>query len=146
MKGQVWYVALLIGLMCIIRFGLSAIGYNDPHWLMEQLNINVNSNFQMPYVIRVWAIRDIVIAILVAFANKKTIKTLLLACIAIDFTDILSAHLSGAEGLFSPGEIWSLKLTAIAALIPEMLALGLLIFREISKQVKFEKQVEQLIE
>ncbi len=90
MRGQIWYFAVLIGLMCIIRFTLSAIGYADPYWLMEQLGIPVTSNIQMPYTIRVWAIRDIVLAVLVASANKSTVKTLLLAYVAIDVTDIVS--------------------------------------------------------
>ena len=141
MKNQSWYVAFLIGLMCIIRFSLSAVGYADPHWLMEQLNIPIDSNLQMPYVIRVWAIRDIILAVLVASADKTTVKTLLLACIAIDFTDILSAHLSGMAGLFNAAETWSLKLTAIAALVPEITALALLTFRKTSEQINFKKQV-----
>lgn len=126
MRGQSWYIALLIGLMCLIRFSLSAVGYADPVWLMEQLNIPIDSNIQMPYVVRVWAIRDIALAVIVAFANRSNLKTLLLACVAIDATDILSAHLSGAAGLFDPSETWSLKLTAIAALVPELTALFLL--------------------
>ncbi|NJM67913.1 MAG: hypothetical protein HC851_20705 [Acaryochloris sp. RU_4_1] len=130
MRGQIWYIAFLIGLMCLIRFGLSAVGYADPPWLMEQLGAPVASNIQMPYIIRVWAIRDIVLAILVATANPSTVKTLLLACVAIDSTDVLSAHLSGTAGLFHADETWSLKLTAIAALIPELIALVLLTIRK----------------
>lgn len=126
MRGQNWYIALLIGLMCLIRFSLSAVGYADPLWLMEQLSISSDSNLQMPYIIRVWAIRDIALAVIVALANRDSVKTLLLACIAIDATDIISAHLSGVAGLFSASETWSLKLTAIAALVPELIALVLL--------------------
>ncbi|MCL1492038.1 MAG: hypothetical protein M1G31_14995 [Pseudanabaena sp. Salubria-1] len=59
MRNQVWYVATLIGIMCLIRFGLSAIGYVDPHWLMQQLGAPLEANLQMPYIIRVWAIRDL---------------------------------------------------------------------------------------
>lgn len=70
MKGQAWYVAVLIGVMCLIRFSLSAVGYADPSWLMEQFGIPTASNLQMPYIIRVWAIRDVVLAIFVAFADK----------------------------------------------------------------------------
>lgn len=142
MRNQTWYIAILIGLMCILRFSLSAVGYADPHWLMEQLNIPINYNLQMPYVIRVWAIRDIIIAVLVACANQNTIKTLLLACIAIDFTDILSAHLSGLAGLFNTSETWSLKLTAIVALVPEIAALALLTFHKRQEQTNLEKQLE----
>ena len=70
MKGQAWYVAVLIGVMCLIRFSLSAVGYADPSWLMKQFGIPTASNLQMPYIIRVWAIRDVVLAIFVAFADK----------------------------------------------------------------------------
>ena len=141
MRNQTWYVASLIGLMCILRFSLSAVGYVEPYWLMEQLNIPIDSNLQMPYVIRVWAIRDIIIAVIVAFADKNTVKKLLLACIAIDFTDILSAHLSSMAGLFNTSETWSLKLTAILALVPEIMALILLIIRKTPEQINLEKQV-----
>jgi hypothetical protein len=130
MREQPWYIVLLIGLMCLVRFLTSAIGYIDPHWLMTQFSIPTTSNLQMPYIIRVWAIRDIVISLLVVFANKNTIKTLLLACVAIDATDIVSAHLSLRAGLFTASEAWSLKLTAIAALVPELAALGFIFRRE----------------
>lgn len=94
----------------------------------------------MPYVIRVWAIRDIVLAILVAFANSNNLKLLLLACIVIDLADIWSAHLSGVSRLFNASETWSLKLTAIAAPIPEFMALVLLIVLKRREQIKVEKQ------
>lgn len=138
MRGQSWYIALLIGLMCVIRFSLSAVGYIDPQWLMAQLNIPIDSNIQMPYIIRVWAIRDIVLAIVVAIADRSTVRTLLLACIAIDATDVGSAHLSGVAGLFDASETRSLQLTAIAALIPEIIALALLILRA-SDRIEVEK-------
>ena len=130
MRGQVWYVTLLIGVMCLVRFSLSVVGYADPTWLMEQMNMSVEANIQMPYIVRVWAIRDIVLAIMVAAADKRMVKMLLLACIAIDATDILSAHLSGLAGLFDASTTWSLKFTAIAALVPEGLAIALLTFRK----------------
>jgi hypothetical protein len=132
MRGQSWYIILLIGLMCLIRFSMSAVGYVDPLWLMAQLNIPIESNIQMPYVIRAWAIRDIVLAIIVAIADRQTVMTLLLACIAIDTTDVVSAHLSGVAGLFNAAETQTLQLTAIAALIPEIIAVGLLVFKNTS--------------
>jgi hypothetical protein len=139
MRGQSWYIALLVGTMCLIRFSLSVVGYVDPTWLMEQLNVPVDSNIQMPYVIRVWAIRDIVLAVIVTFSNRSFLKTLLFACIAIDFTDIISAHLSGVAGLFNPSETWSLKLTAIAALVPELMALVLITMQKTDKQIDIEE-------
>ncbi|MGJ5673206.1 MAG: hypothetical protein ACR9NN_06275 [Nostochopsis sp.] len=128
MRGQIWYIALLIGLMCIIRFSLSAFGYADPHWFMEEIGISLPSNPQMPYAIRAWAIRDIVISVLIVLANKTAVKMLLAGCVAIDFTDIVSAYLSGVAGLFGTADGWLLKLTstAIAALLLELGALILL--------------------
>jgi hypothetical protein len=111
----------------------------DPLWLMTQLNIPIDSNIQMPYIIRVWAIRDIVLAILVVIADRQTVMTLLLACIAIDATDVVSAHLSSVVGLFDAAETRSLQLTAIAALIPETISLALLVFRNTSEQIKVSK-------
>jgi hypothetical protein len=140
MRDQRWYIALLIGLMCLIRFSLSAVGYADPLWLMEQLSIPIDSNIQMPYIIRVWAIRDIVLAVIVAFANRSTVQTLLLACVAIDDTDIMSAHLSDVAGLFNASETWSLKLTAIAALVPELMALVLLTIRKTDDRIDIKKR------
>lgn len=135
MRNQNWYVALLIGLMCLIRFGLSALGYANPHWFMEELGISLSSNLQMPYAIRIWAIRDIILPVLVVLADKMTVRTLLLGCIAIDFTDIISAYLSGAEGLFGTADGWLLKLTstAIAALLLELAALALLSLPQIQE-------------
>lgn len=129
MRNQLWYVAVLVGLMCLIRFGMAAAGYLEPIWLMEQLGAAPESNLQMPYIIRVWAIRDMVVAVLVIFSGNATIRPLLLACIAIDSTDILSAHLSGAAGLFNAADTWNLKLTAIPALVLEVLALALISLR-----------------
>lgn len=132
MRGQNWYIALLIGLMCAIRFGLSALGYANPHWFMEEIGISLSSNPQMPYAIRAWAIRDIMLSVLVVLADKTTVRMLLLGCVAIDFTDIISAYLSGVEGLFGAAHGWLLKLTAtaIAALLLELVALALLSIRQ----------------
>jgi hypothetical protein len=129
MRGQIWYVGILIGLMCLIRFGLSAFGYANPSWFMEEIGISLSSNPQMPYAIRVWAIRDIVLALMVVFANKDMVKMLLIGCVTIDATDIISAYLSGLAGLFDAsanGWLWKLTSTAIAALFLETIALVIL--------------------
>jgi hypothetical protein len=139
MRGQSWYVVLPIGIMCLIRFSLSAIGYVDPLWLMAQLHVPIDTNIQMPYIIRVWAIRDIVLAIIVAVADRYVVMMLLLACIAIDTTDVISAHLSGVAGLFDAADTRSLQLSAIAALIPEIIAVVLLVFGQRSQQIKVSK-------
>jgi hypothetical protein len=139
MRGQSWYVACLIGLMCLIRFGMSAVGYVEPQWLMTQLHIPLDVNIQMPYIIRVWAIRDIALAAIVAVADRSTVKILLLACIVIDLSDVLSAQLSGMEGLFNAAQTRSLQLTAIAALVPESIAFTLLAIRQTADRLQVEK-------
>lgn len=128
MRGQVWYIAVPLGLMCLIRFSLSAFGYADPQWLMEEIGLSLSANPQMPYAIRAWAIRDVVLAVLVVLASKQQVNLLLLGCVAIDFTDIISAYVSGVAGLFSTADGWLLKLTstAIATLFLELVALLLM--------------------
>jgi hypothetical protein len=77
-----------------------------------------------------------VIALMVVFANRNTVKLLLIGCVAIDGTDIISAYLSGLAGLFDASDSgWLLKLTstAIAALILEIVALLLLSISKISE-------------
>jgi hypothetical protein len=128
MRHQIWPVALLIALMCLVRAGLAAYGYVQPLALMESLGAPASSNPQMPYIVRVWAVRDVVLAVLVLLSTRQNVKGLLLACIAIDGTDVVSAHLS--SGLFSAENVGSLKLTAVAALVPESLALGWMVYRD----------------
>jgi hypothetical protein len=127
MRDQVWYVAALIALMCLVRLGLAAVAYVEPVWLLEELGAPSATNQQAPYVVRVWAIRDIVLAVLVLAARDSTIRPLLLACIVIDATDIMSAQLSGAAGLFNAAQTLSLTMTAVAALVPEAIALALIV-------------------
>ncbi|MDJ0588495.1 MAG: hypothetical protein QNJ72_00680 [Pleurocapsa sp. MO_226.B13] len=140
MRGQTRYVALLIGLMCLIRFSLSAFGYATPHWFMEAVGISWSSNPQMPYAIRAWAIRDLVISILVVLADRTVIKLLLIGCVAIDLTDIVSAYLSIIAGSFETADGGLLKLTstAIAALVLELGAI-ILLLKENQKMTKSSK-------
>jgi hypothetical protein len=128
MRDQTGYVAVLIGLMCVIRFSLSTFGYLNPPMFMDEIGLALSANPQMPYAIRAWAIRDMVLAGLVVCADKTTVKLLLAGCIAIDVADIVSAYLSGVAGLFGTADGWLLKLTstAIAALLLECAALILL--------------------
>lgn len=129
MRDQTWFIALLIGLMCILRFSMSAFGYAAPHWFMEEIGMSLSANSQMPYAIRVWAVRDIVLSVLVAVASPATVKLLLVSCAVIDFTDIVSAYLSSVTGTFGTPENWLLKVTAtaIAALLLELVALVFLL-------------------
>jgi hypothetical protein len=141
MRGQVWYIAVPIGLMCLIRFSLSAFGYANPHWFMDEIGLSLASNPQMPYAIRAWAIRDLVLAVLVVLASNRNVNMLLIGCVAIDFTDIISAYLSGLAGLFGTVDGWLLKLTstAIAALVLELGSLFLITIGNRSRTENIDK-------
>ena len=105
MRGQVWYLAALIAAMCAVRGGLAAYGYLYPDQLMDSLGASIASNPQMPYIVRVWAIRDVVLALLVVLARPQTIRGLLIACIAIDATDRLTPaiHIATTEPISASG-------------------------------------------
>ncbi len=131
MRDQPLPIVILLGIMCTYRFLFPALGYAEPMWLMEYFGCPVATNLQMPYMIRVWAIRDIVLSVMVVSARGSIIKNLLWACIAVDTTDILSALFSGAAGLFNTANTWSLTFSAVAALIPEIAALTLIYRRQL---------------
>ncbi len=136
MRGQPAIIALLLALMCLVRFGLAAFAYAAPEALMAELGAPLAANPQMSYVVRVWAVRDMVIALLVLLARPAWLLPLLIGCIAIDCTDILSAWLSGRAGQFSPKDTMGLMGTAVAALVPETLALLLMLRDRASQTVK----------
>lgn len=130
MREQLPAIAVLVGLMCLVRFGLALFGYLAPEALMAELGGPAADNPQMPYIVRVWAVRDMVLAVLVASARPMMLLPLLIACIIIDATDILSAWLAGRAGLFDGAQTLGLMTTAVAALVPETLALWLIIRRD----------------
>ncbi|MEY2884651.1 MAG: hypothetical protein RL490_2375 [Pseudomonadota bacterium] len=126
MRCQPALIAGLILVMVLVRFGLAAFGYAAPEALMAELGAPAAANPQMPYIVRVWAVRDMVLALLVLLARPATLTPLLMACIAIDATEFMSAVLAGRSGLFDAPDTFGLMTTAIAALVPETLALTLL--------------------
>jgi hypothetical protein len=130
MREQPPLIAVLVGLMCLVRFGLALFAYLAPEALMAELGAPFGTNPQAPYIVRVWAIRDMVLAVLVVTARPAMLRPLLIACIVIDATDILSAWLAGRAGLFDGPDTLGLMTTAIAALVPEVLALWLLAQRD----------------
>jgi hypothetical protein len=130
MRGQPPLIAALVAVMCLVRFGLALFAYVAPEALMAELGAPAAANPQMLYIVRVWAIRDMVLAVLVVTARPAMLRPLLIACIVIDATDIFSAWLAGRAGLFDAADTWGLMITAIAALVPESLALWLLSRRD----------------
>ena len=104
----------------MVRFGLAVVAYVHPPTLMVELGFPLDANVQAPYLVRVWAIRDMVLSgLLVYFFFKQSLNPLLLACMLIDVTDIFSAYLGGQAGLFEAEHTFHLMLTAIFALLPE---------------------------
>lgn len=131
MRGQPLAIAILIGIMCVGRLAFAAVGYANPTGLMEYFGYLGVTNLQTPYVIRLWAIRDIVLSVLVVLSPGSAIKALLWACIVVDATDFLSTQISRADGLFNAANTWSLTLAIFAALVPEIAALALIYRRKL---------------
>jgi hypothetical protein len=126
MRGQRPIIIALLAIMVLVRFGLAAFAYAAPEALMAELGAPAASNPQAPYIVRVWAVRDMVLGLLVVLARPAWLQQLLIALIVIDATDILSALLSGVAGQYDSQQTLGLMTTAIAALVPEGLALLLL--------------------
>ena len=126
MRDQPLLTKLLILAMCLVRFALAAYAWVDPPSLLAGLGAPPEANPQAPYIVRVWAIRDMVLAVLVIAARPQAIVPLLLGCIVIDSSDLLSAWLGDQAGLFARPDTIALSATAVAALGPEIVALGLI--------------------
>lgn len=126
MREQTRLVFWLLAAMCAIRGVLATCGYLAPESLMASLGAPAESNPQMPYMVRVWAVRDIALAVLVATSSGQSLRPLLYACIAIDLTDVASAALGGAAHQYDTVRTLGLMSTAVAALVPECLALVLM--------------------
>ncbi len=119
-------VATLVAVMCLVRAGLAAAAYAMPEWTMQTLGAPPAQNPQMPYVVRVWAARDVVLTALVVHLRRTHLRMLLAACVVVDGTDLLSAGLAATSGAYDGATAFGLAMTAVVALVPELAALGLL--------------------
>ena len=126
MREETRLVFWLLAAMCGIQFALAVFGYAAPEALMNSLGAPVEANPQMPYIVRVWVVRDVALVLLVVLSASQSLRPLLYACVAIDVTDVVSALLSGSAGQLDQSQTLGLISTAIAALIPECIALALL--------------------
>lgn len=113
----------------LVRGGLAAIGYLSPDYLSRHLGAPPEQNPQLGYVVRVWAARDIALAVATLAAPPAHIVRLLQLLIAVDVADIASAQLAGRSGRFSHSDIRSLTLTAVAAIVPQAVALAVIAHR-----------------
>lgn len=107
-----------------VRGGLAAVGYASPDWLSENLGAPPEQNPKLGYVVRVWAARDIALAAITLAAPATHTVRLLRLLIAVDVADIASAQISRRRGDVSDQDARSLTFTAIAAIIPQAIALA----------------------
>lgn len=119
-------VMILVGVMCLIRILMGGYAYFNPELLMEEWGDITNTMSQMPYMVRVWGIRDVVIGIWILLSPKKTIAMMLIGCAVIDGSDVLAAFLNYAAGATTAENTITLIGVALSCFIPETIALAVL--------------------
>lgn len=117
-------IANLIFIVAALRGLLGLAGFIAPHFVMRELGAPPELNPHMPYVVRVWAIRDIVLAGFLIHERHRRAFTALALVAIIDAVDIISAGLAALEGPYEPMTAVGLAGIAIAVLIPELLAMA----------------------
>jgi len=104
-----------------------------PSLLMAPLGFSLPDNLQGTYLVRLWAARDIVMAILALyFLNIKEMKAffaLVLAWVVVDSIDVISACLAYSSGYFDAKSTLMLISMALSGLIPEAIA-GYILWRK----------------
>eukprot|EP00808_Paulinella_micropora_P029156 g63442.t1 len=117
---------VLVGFMLLVRIGTALVAYLAPETLMACFGAPPDKNPHMPYIVRVFGIRDLVLGGLVIALYESHLHVMLYACMIIDSFDVLSALLSSRNGSYDSEATVGLVMVALAALVPEGLALGLL--------------------
>ncbi len=125
MYGYSRAVVVLLLLMCVARAGIAGFGYLAPQTALEMYGLPGEAG-PIEYLARVWGIRDVVLAVLVATAGRSYLKPLILACIVIELSDALSAWLGYADGYFTYEHLIGQLLTVGVALVPESIAIVLI--------------------
>jgi len=124
MRGQPTLIAVLIGVACLVRFSLGAVAYLAPMWL---LGLDpVAGTESVPYFVRIYAVRDIVLAVLLGSATPNYVAPLLIGCIVVDGGDLLAGILAGASGAATSGETVALVGLAAAFVTIQVIALHLI--------------------
>lgn len=118
-------VALLL-LMCLARAGIAGFCYLAPQTALAIYGLEADPGTAIEYLGRVWGIRDVVLAVLVATAKRTYLKTLIWACIAIEISDAYAAFQGYSDGYFNANHLIGQFLTIGVALIPESIALFLI--------------------
>lgn len=125
----------LILTMCLVRGGLAAWCYLSPTAAFDGFGMTQEPTSVANYLVRVWAGRDVVIALLVLTARAVYLKRLLIGCIAIECSDFAAATLAHTSGIFTMDQLMAQYATIIAAFVPEAIALAL-IFRADARACK----------
>jgi len=124
MRGQPTLIAVLIGVACLVRFSLGAVAYLAPMWL---LGLDpVAGTESVPYFVRIYAVRDIVLAVLLVSATPNYVVPLLIGCIVVDGGDLLAVILAGASGAATSGETVALVGLSTAFVTIQAIALHLI--------------------
>jgi len=121
MRGQPTLIAVLIAVACLVRFALGAVGYVEPMWLLGL--DQVPGMDSVPYFVRIYAIRDIVLAVLLLSATSAYVTPLLIGCIVVDGGDFLAAILAGGSGAATSGETVALVGLSTALITIQAIAL-----------------------
>jgi hypothetical protein len=116
-------ITTLVLFSCAIRFGVAAPSYLLPDTMFLLFGMQQGQGSPIMYFVKVWAVRDIVLALLVVFASRQHIKTLLAACVAIESSDALAVYLTYSAGTFSGIQALNQLSTVALALVSEAAAL-----------------------
>ncbi len=119
-------VVVLLLLMCLARAGIAGFCYLAPQTALAIYGLEADPGTAIEYLGRVWGIRDVVLAVLVATAKRSYLQTLIWACIAIDISDACAAFQGYADGYFNGNHLVGQFLTVGVALVPEAIALFLI--------------------
>jgi len=124
MRSQPTLIAVLIAVACLVRFSLGAVGYLAPMWLVG-LDPVAGTEY-LPYFVRIYAVRDIVLAVLLVSATPSYVVPLLIGCIVADGGDLLAGIIAGASGAATSGETVALVGLAAAFVTIQAIALHLI--------------------
>ncbi|MEL6186186.1 MAG: hypothetical protein AAFU79_16290 [Myxococcota bacterium] len=124
MSRQTWMM-LLVGAMVLVRAGLASGGLLAPEWTMSEMGVSPEDNPQAGVIVRVWAIRDLVLSGLVLALYRESLRSLLVGCVIIDVVDAANAWGAYVQGGLEGEATLALLAAAGLALVPEMAALML---------------------
>jgi hypothetical protein len=127
MFGYGRVVGALLAVMCLARFLIAAASYFFPETTLALYDLPAAGKTPLVYFIQVWAVRDMVLAVLVAFAARDHLLPLVSACIVIEVSDAVSALRGYHLGIFQSDDLMAQLVTVGVAFIPEFIAVCLIL-------------------